>query len=169
MRARVHRRRTLLCTRRDFATSIARAVEPWALRPDACAAEERRCTSRPRLARRWTTRASRWSCWALSSCFSTGATRTTSSPWVRVSPGLSRILAAFAWLRLNPTCAAARELEPPGEFSSTRSYAFEFNNVEMPYESYNGVNVRLKCVPKGRWLLCTARADPVAFAGTWCA
>lgn len=34
----------------------------------------------------------------------------------------------------------------PGEFSSTRSYAFEFNNVEMPYESYNGVNVRLKCV-----------------------
>lgn len=38
-----------------------------------------------------------------------------------------------------------RELEPPGEFTSTRSYAFEFNNVEMPYESYNGVNVRLKC------------------------
>ena len=35
--------------------------------------------------------------------------------------------------------------EPPGEFTSTRSYAFEFNNVEMPYESYNGVNVRLKC------------------------
>ena len=42
-----------------------------------------------------------------------------------------------------------RELEPPGEFSSTRSYAFEFNNVEMPYESYNGVNVRLKCVLEG--------------------
>ena len=53
----------------------------------------------------------------------------------------------------NPTrraaALAARELEPPGEFSSTRSYAFEFNNVEMPYESYNGVNVRLKCVPRG--------------------
>ena len=41
----------------------------------------------------------------------------------------------------------ARDLEMPGEFSSTRSYAFEFNNVEMPYESYNGVNVRLKCAP----------------------
>jgi len=39
-----------------------------------------------------------------------------------------------------------RELEPAGELSSTKSYGFEFNNVEMPYESYNGVNVRLKCV-----------------------
>jgi len=57
--------------------------------------------------------------------------------------------AALRWRdaqSLNPTTRAApvRELEPPGEFSSTRSYAFEFNNVEMPYESYNGVNVRLK-------------------------
>jgi vacuolar protein sorting-associated protein 26 len=38
----------------------------------------------------------------------------------------------------------ARDLEPAGEFSTTRTYKFEFNNVEMPYESYNGVNVRLK-------------------------
>lgn len=37
-----------------------------------------------------------------------------------------------------------RDLEPPGELQSTRSYSFEFNNVEMPYESYNGVNVRLR-------------------------
>ena len=43
--------------------------------------------------------------------------------------------------------ASARDLEPAGEFSTTRTYKFEFNNVEMPYESYNGVNVRLKCVP----------------------
>ena len=49
---------------------------------------------------------------------------------------------------INPT-VPARELEPPGEFGNTRSYAFEFNNVEMPYESYNGVNVRLKCVRVG--------------------
>ena len=38
-----------------------------------------------------------------------------------------------------------RELEPAGELSTTRTYPFEFNNVEMPYEAYNGVNVRLKC------------------------
>lgn len=38
----------------------------------------------------------------------------------------------------------ARDLEPPGDLLSTRSYSFEFNNVEMPYESYNGVNVRLR-------------------------
>jgi hypothetical protein len=63
---------------------------------------------------------------------------------------------------LNPTRAAplaVRELEPPGEFSSTRSYAFEFNNVEMPYESYNGVNVRLKCVSSRCGLCCRACAD----------
>lgn len=63
-----------------------------------------------------------------------------------------------------------RELEPPGEFSSTRSYAFEFNNVEMPYESYNGVNVRLKCVSLGCEYRCSSLADALAArAGTWCA
>ena len=68
--------------------------------------------------------------------------------------------AAGSRRRLNPTRAAVRELEPPGEFSSTRSYAFEFNNVEMPYESYNGVNVRLKCVPEGPAATPRARAHP---------
>lgn len=53
---------------------------------------------------------------------------------------------------LNPDAPAprcpVRELEPGGELSTTRSYPFEFNNVEMPYEAYNGVNVRLKCAPQ---------------------
>lgn len=42
---------------------------------------------------------------------------------------------------------------------STRSYSFEFNNVEMPYESYNGVNVRLRCVGGAQG---AASAMPVA-------
>ena len=77
--------------------------------------------------------------------------------------------AAASAQRLNPTRAAVRELEPPGEFSSTRSYAFEFNNVEMPYESYNGVNVRLKCVPEGAGCVAACTLTRATLAGTWCA
>ncbi|CAI5534527.1 unnamed protein product [Closterium sp. Naga37s-1] len=36
-----------------------------------------------------------------------------------------------------------RELDIPGEISQRKIYPFEFQNVEMQYESYNGVNVRL--------------------------
>eukprot|EP00162_Nutomonas_longa_P008145 comp18301_c0_seq1/m.32475 comp18301_c0_seq1/g.32475 ORF comp18301_c0_seq1/g.32475 comp18301_c0_seq1/m.32475 type:complete len:298 (-) comp18301_c0_seq1:240-1133(-) len=36
------------------------------------------------------------------------------------------------------------ELEPAGELNSTKRYPFEFSNVEKPYESYNGINVRLR-------------------------
>ena len=39
---------------------------------------------------------------------------------------------------------AVRELDVPGEISEQKIYPFEFANVEMQYESYNGVNVRLR-------------------------
>mmetsp|Transcript_38421 Transcript_38421/g.83585 ORF Transcript_38421/g.83585 Transcript_38421/m.83585 type:complete len:298 (-) Transcript_38421:493-1386(-) len=37
-----------------------------------------------------------------------------------------------------------RELEPPGELSTSKVYPFEFARVEMQHESYNGINVRLR-------------------------
>ncbi|XP_024019705.1 vacuolar protein sorting-associated protein 26A isoform X3 [Morus notabilis] len=41
-----------------------------------------------------------------------------------------------------------RELDIPGEFYEKKTYPFEFSTVEMPYESYNGVNVRLRYILK---------------------
>lgn len=43
----------------------------------------------------------------------------------------------------NMNCAV-RELDVPGELYERKTYPFEFSTVEMPYESYNGVNVRLR-------------------------
>lgn len=37
-----------------------------------------------------------------------------------------------------------RELEPPGELSGSKAYPFEFNQAEKNYESYDGLNVRLR-------------------------
>ena len=37
-----------------------------------------------------------------------------------------------------------KDLARPGELSSNTSYSFEFVNVEKPYESYTGSNVRLR-------------------------
>lgn len=37
-----------------------------------------------------------------------------------------------------------RELDVPGEILERKTYPFEFSTVEMQYESYNGVNVRLR-------------------------
>lgn len=39
-----------------------------------------------------------------------------------------------------------RELARPGEITQTTSYAFEFLNIEKPYETYAGTNVRLRLV-----------------------
>lgn len=39
---------------------------------------------------------------------------------------------------------AVRELDVPGEIYERKTYPFEFSTVEMPYETYNGVNVRLR-------------------------
>ncbi|KAF2598353.1 hypothetical protein F2Q68_00008173, partial [Brassica cretica] len=41
-----------------------------------------------------------------------------------------------------------RELDVPGEIYEKKAYPFEFPTVEMPYETYNGVNVRLRYVLK---------------------
>lgn len=37
-----------------------------------------------------------------------------------------------------------RELDVPGEIYEKKTYPFEFSTVEMPYETYNGVHVRLR-------------------------
>ncbi|KAK1272072.1 Vacuolar protein sorting-associated protein 26A [Acorus gramineus] len=41
-----------------------------------------------------------------------------------------------------------RELDVPGEIYDKKTYPFEFSTVEMPYESYSGVNVRLRYILK---------------------
>lgn len=40
-----------------------------------------------------------------------------------------------------------QELASPGELRSAQTYDFEFKNVEKQYESYNGINVKLRCAP----------------------
>lgn len=37
-----------------------------------------------------------------------------------------------------------RELDVPGDIYERKTYPFEFPTVEMPYDTYNGVNVRLR-------------------------
>mmetsp|Transcript_13550 Transcript_13550/g.40367 ORF Transcript_13550/g.40367 Transcript_13550/m.40367 type:complete len:299 (+) Transcript_13550:230-1126(+) len=37
-----------------------------------------------------------------------------------------------------------RELDTPGALAQTTQYPFDFSNAEKPYESYNGLNVRLR-------------------------
>mmetsp|Transcript_10622 Transcript_10622/g.22577 ORF Transcript_10622/g.22577 Transcript_10622/m.22577 type:complete len:304 (-) Transcript_10622:662-1573(-) len=37
-----------------------------------------------------------------------------------------------------------RELEGPGELTYRKKYPFEFSEIERPYESYDGTNVRLR-------------------------
>lgn len=39
-----------------------------------------------------------------------------------------------------------RELAPAGDLTENKTYDFEFLNVEKQYESYNGINVRLRYV-----------------------
>lgn len=39
-----------------------------------------------------------------------------------------------------------KELALPGELTQNRSYDFEFMQVEKPYESYMGANVRLRYI-----------------------
>jgi len=37
-----------------------------------------------------------------------------------------------------------RELDPPGDMTGSKVYPFEFSRVDLLYESYNGINVRLR-------------------------
>ncbi|KAG8485962.1 hypothetical protein CXB51_019302 [Gossypium anomalum] len=41
-----------------------------------------------------------------------------------------------------------RELDVPGDIYERKTYPFEFSTVEMPYETYNGSNLRLRYVLK---------------------
>ncbi|KAJ8505632.1 hypothetical protein OPV22_006518 [Ensete ventricosum] len=41
-----------------------------------------------------------------------------------------------------------RELDVPGDIYERKTFPFEFSSVEMPYESYNGINVRLRYILK---------------------
>ena len=41
-----------------------------------------------------------------------------------------------------------KELARPGEMQQNASYPFDFNQVEKPYESYTGSNVRLRWVSR---------------------
>jgi vacuolar protein sorting-associated protein 26 len=62
-----------------------------------------------------------------------------------------------------------QELASPGEMRAAQNFDFEFKNVEKQYESYNGINVKLRyvrCQPRHPLLaavqLITAHACLVA-------
>jgi vacuolar protein sorting-associated protein 26 len=40
----------------------------------------------------------------------------------------------------------SQELTAPGELRSAQTFEFMFKNVEKQYESYQGINVKLRCV-----------------------
>ena len=40
----------------------------------------------------------------------------------------------------------AQELASGGELRQAQTYDFTFKNVEKQYESYSGINVKLRCV-----------------------
>lgn len=42
-----------------------------------------------------------------------------------------------------------QELAVPGELRSNTSFDFEFRNVEKQYESYHGINVKLRYASSG--------------------
>jgi vacuolar protein sorting-associated protein 26 len=37
-----------------------------------------------------------------------------------------------------------RDLEPPGVLSDNISYDFNFSSVDMPYETYAGISIRVR-------------------------
>lgn len=64
-----------------------------------------------------------------------------------------------------------QELATPGEMKSAQAFDFEFKNVEKQYESYHGINVKLRCVLRvrrsrgGRSCVCSRNC----LTGTLCA
>lgn len=55
------------------------------------------------------------------------------------------------------SCCTVRDLAPPGEVTSPQTLPFEFSNVEMQYDSYRGLQVRLRFVFLN-WALCSLAA-----------
>lgn len=39
--------------------------------------------------------------------------------------------------------SVVRDLEPAGELKESKTYSFDFENVEKAHESYNGINISL--------------------------
>jgi vacuolar protein sorting-associated protein 26 len=71
-----------------------------------------------------------------------------------------------------------KELAPPGELSSNATYDFNFAAAEKPHESYQGVNVHLRCAPGVAFALLrgpllaippTPRPAGILFASPFCA
>ncbi|KAK9370266.1 vacuolar protein sorting-associated protein 26-domain-containing protein [Lipomyces kononenkoae] len=58
-----------------------------------------------------------------------------------------------------------QELAAPGELQHPESYEFEFKNVEKQYESYNGINVRLRYFV--RVTVARRMADVIREKDTW--
>ena len=61
---------------------------------------------------------------------------------------------ALTWDSLNATAMsvalclllpAVRELAPGGDLSASKTFPFEFRNVELQYDSYRGQQVRCRC------------------------
>lgn len=51
-----------------------------------------------------------------------------------------------------------QELANPGELRTAQAFDFEFKNVEKQYESYHGINVKLRCGRDAR--LAINRMEP---------
>lgn len=60
------------------------------------------------------------------------------------SPGCRHKHTAYKLILLS--CVhVVRDLAPPGDLTSLQTFSFEFNDVEMQYDSYKGLQVRLRC------------------------
>jgi hypothetical protein len=75
-----------------------------------------------------------------------------------------------AWLLI---CTQVRELEAPGDLQGSKVYPFEFNDVEKQFESYDGINVRLRwvrslCLPACAKVLLLMQHGFVYFTGISC-
>lgn len=57
----------------------------------------------------------------------------------------------------------SNQLAAPGELRSAETFDFEFRNVEKAYESYHGINVKLRCLV----LFASAQCSPI-LTYTWC-
>ncbi len=65
------------------------------------------------------------------------------------------------------SCIAVRDLAPPGELTSPQTYPFEFANVEMQYDSYRGLQVRLRCASVQAYRALPSSCGTTAAAGPW--
>ena len=54
----------------------------------------------------------------------------------------------------------AQELASGGELRQAQTYDFTFKNVEKQYESYSGINVKLRCVSSALKLLSCGLSPP---------